>query len=96
MWFKKRYVDDIMQGTKTDTIRVASSRLPRVGEVVPFSVGPIRPFAFARITDVCEVQLADLDAERAADVRAMVDADKPLVRISFVVLSDHADAPQMR
>lgn len=85
LWFKATYVADILCGSKTDTIRKASKRLPDVGDRVAFSVGPRDPFAFARVVLVEPVQ--DIDPHRATALASIYDdhmrAD--YVRIEFVL-----------
>lgn len=50
LWFKQCYVEPILENKKNDTIRKNSLKLPVEGEEISFSVGPRRPFAFAKIT----------------------------------------------
>lgn len=86
LWFKQLYVEPILSGEKTDTIRKSPLRSPlHVGEAVKFSVGPRPPFAVVEIT---YVEPIDLDAvsqsepDRAAFLRAEYGST-PLVRIAF-------------
>lgn len=88
MWFKQLYVWPILSGEKTDTIRLAAKRHPKVGVTVDFSVGPRPPFCRARIVAVEPVAIHDLDDDRASQVRATLGhgaLDAPLVRIAFEV-----------
>jgi hypothetical protein len=64
VYFKARHVAPILAGAKTDTVRAPSRRLPRVGQVVPASVGPIAPFAWLRITAAADVAARDLPPEQ--------------------------------
>lgn len=85
LWFKAEFVADILSGTKTDTIRKASRRLPGVGERVAFSVGPRDPFAFARVVSIGPMQ--DVDPERATALASIYadHADADYVRIEFAL-----------
>jgi len=68
LWFRGCFRAAILRGEKTDTIRM-TCRL-REGEHVALSVGPRPAFARARVTRITRVTLADLCAERRAQVLA--------------------------
>lgn len=85
MWFKQRYVEAILRGEKTDTIRRASPRLPAIGAIVPASVGPVAPFADLTIENVEPVTPNELTPERRAEVEALIGLSAPLRRIRFRV-----------
>ena len=86
LWFKSEFVAPILSGEKCDTIRVESTRLPRVGDVVAFSVGPRTPFAQVIIDRIETVTPDDLPQDRSQQLaRCAVDETKPLVRLMFSV-----------
>ena len=83
LWFKSRFVEAILSGAKTDTVRSLQSRSPGVGERVALSVGPRPAFAQAMITGVEEVRAADLGPQRRAEVTRLCGAARRFRRISF-------------
>ncbi len=84
LWFKSEFVVPILSGEKRDTIRVESTRLPRVGEVVAFSVGPRTPFARCVIDRIETVIPDDFTQDRSQQLaQCAIDATKPLVRLTF-------------
>lgn len=84
LWFKFEFVAPILSGEKRDTIRAQSTRLPRVGDVVAFSVGPRTPFAQCVIDRIETVTPDDLPQDRSQQLaRCAIDATKPLVRLMF-------------
>jgi hypothetical protein len=100
LWFQQQYVDPILNGTKTCTIRTHTRNVPAVGTECEFSVGPRTPFARAVIQSVVPVtaqQLTD-DVARAdgfANAAAMRDELRRLypsvrrfVLIRFAVIND--------
>lgn len=91
LWFKQRYVESILSGEKTDTIRRRSSRLPVAGQIVSFSVGPRPAFARARVIAVEDVDLSNLSPGRAGQVTELFDPRESFSRIRFELLcSDSA------
>lgn len=88
LWFKAEYVPAILSGEKCDTIRKASSRsLPKIGEVVTFSVGPRPPFARATILKIEPVLSDHLDESRKVAVKAIyADETAALVRLTFRIM----------
>lgn len=85
LWFKSEFVAPILAGEKRDTVRVASSRLPGVDEVVRLTVGPWPPFAHARIERVEPVNVEELTDDRRAQLATFIDSGKPLLRLIFSV-----------
>ena len=86
LWFKQEFVAPILAGMKRDTIRFQSSRLPSIGDVVAFSVGPRPAFARATISHIEDVLPQALTQERAQQLaRCAIDETKPLVRLTFCV-----------
>jgi hypothetical protein len=67
LWFKQCYVEDILAGRKTDTIRKSSSHVPKPGQIVAFSIGARKPFATAEILSVESV--AQISEHRLDDLR---------------------------
>lgn len=67
--FKGRFIEPILAGTKTTTLRRPSSRLPRLGERVNLICQWHRPaFAVGEVTEVRDVALDSLtDADAIAD-----------------------------
>jgi hypothetical protein len=87
LWFKAKYVDDVVAGKKTDTVRPASIRLPAVGELLALSVGPQRPFRFARVMRIRRVR--KLSIKKSEDL-ALCYATVPnnLVHIEFQLIQN--------
>jgi len=84
IWFKQCYVADILSGAKRDTIRAPKRAPPEVGSIVALSVGPVRPFATARVIDVSPIKASALEPARRAELRALYGKAKvPLIRIQF-------------
>ena len=84
LWFKSEFVDAIVRGVKTDTIRRSSTRLPRIGEIVRLTVGPRSPFAHVRVLTVTSVNADLLPAEKRHQIFACYARDSgPFVRITF-------------
>ena len=81
--FKKQFVDDILSGRKTDTIRRNNKRLPKVGEAVIFCVGVSRPFARARITSVKPINFKTLSEARQKIILAIYPNQVDLAMIEF-------------
>lgn len=86
MWFKQRFVRDIVIGAKVDTIRKESRRLPRVGDTINVSVGPRSPFASLRIVCITPVATENIAPDRQASLKSMVDTSQPMVQIAFEVV----------
>lgn len=97
MWFKARYVNQILSGEKTSTIRTAwSMRKRKVGDVVPASVGPVYPFAYLRIDAVESVVMTHLPEDVQQDVVQSLGAgawDTELVRVRFTLLNETGHPP---
>ncbi len=93
LWFKQKFVEPILTGAKTDTVRRPSARLPKEGDTVMFQVGPKPPFATALITRVQEIGIDHLSEAHKRDVLACFPCDDtvPLVRIEFTVLPSNSD-----
>ncbi len=94
LWFKKCYVEPILSGEKTATIRLKKPKVD-VGDTVTFHVGPRPSFATARILSVQQVTLDSLPRTTQHGLRSLYgglqmqlfdDARSPLVwRIEFRV-----------
>ena len=98
--FRGRYIEPILAGTKTTTVRKAHGApgLPRVGEVVGMRCRYDRPpFVYAQVTEVEPYRLAnatddDAQADGHGDATEWVAAirdvygDAPLVRVRWVLL----------
>ncbi len=82
--FKIMYVDAIIDGSKTSTIRKSTPL--RAGDVVALTVGPRPAFATARVTSVESITLDDLEVEQLESVRALYPSSSVLVRVSFVLI----------
>lgn len=93
--FQARWIEPILSGVKTSTIRRASGPLPRPGEVVGLRCRYDQPpFAHARIVSVSPLALGQVDEQIArsdgfegisALCRAILDlyGHVPLARIIF-------------
>ena len=88
LWFKNEFVLPILDGHKSHTIRKSDARLPKVGEIVSFSVGPRPPFAKARVLKVRMVKLSELEpAQRTAVLRCYKNTTD-LVRVEFTLINE--------
>ena len=85
LWFKGSFVAGILDGTKVDTIRKASNRLPVVGQRVAFSVGARPAFAEAEVLSIEKASRVS-KARRAALVELYGDDLTNMVRITFRVV----------
>lgn len=83
LWFKAEFVAAILDGSKCDTIRRASNRLPAAGERVALSVGPRAPFAYAEIVSV---KRARIPAARRAAVAKIYGDAADLITLRFRLL----------
>lgn len=84
LWFKAEFVDPILKGSKTDTIRKVSTRLPAKGDRIALSVGPRAPFAHALIVSVRPV--ARVSAQRIAALASIYGPDaatQDMVKLRF-------------
>ncbi len=72
LWFKKRYVEPILSGQKTSTIRMKKPKVG-VGDTVTFHVGPKPSFATVQIQSVEEVAFDDLPPARKDGLRSVYD-----------------------
>jgi len=90
--FKGRFVEGIVSGSKTTTLRRPSGHLPGVGEIVAFGCQYHRPpFAFAEVIEIRDVTLADLtDADALADGYPDADALRSAVVVMLARPSDQA------
>lgn len=92
MWFRAEFVAAILAGAKTDTIRRATSRVPKVGAIVGASVGPRKPFARLLILAV-EPVIEEPSNERVAQLgRCGIATTEALVLVRFALLSAAAIA----
>jgi hypothetical protein len=94
LWFKQRYVEPIIRGEKTDTLRKPTAKWLPEGTPVYFSVGPRKPFALARVT-ACEVG----EHPRQGTIVPAAKLGKPVGRneVSLgVLIRAEGDAPQHR
>ncbi len=92
MWFKARYVEDILSGRKTETLRRVNGRVPAVGTVAPASVGPVRPFAWLHIDAVDIISVSDLSEERRTEIETLLGPAPTFQRVRFhvVQVADYA------
>lgn len=100
LWFQQQYVDPILNGTKTCTIRKHTRNVPAVGTECDFSVGPRTPFARAVIQAVQPLTLAQItdDIARAdgfdnsaalrESIRRLYPSVRRFVLIRFAVIND--------
>lgn len=100
--FKARFIDPILAGTKTTTIRPAAKVRAVWGDVVALRCRYDQPaFAHARVLDVAPLNPATLTVEQAAadgfddvaDLQALIGTlypDEPVVVVTFVLV----DAPE--
>lgn len=84
--FKARYIEDIVAGKKTTTMRrVGAPSNPAVGELVQFRNGRYRPpFAVARITRSSVLDLRDItDRQAKRDGYATADELRATLRQTY-------------
>lgn len=88
LWFKNEFVDPILTGKKTHTVRKEASRLPVVGERVALSVGPRAPFALAIIIAREPIDLERLSALKRREMEKCYPdgITVSLIRLSFRLL----------
>ena len=70
LWFKKRYVEAILSGEKTTTIRAKKPTFDK-GGLVNFQVGPKSAFATVNILAVSEVPIDSLDPVTQENLRSI-------------------------
>ena len=84
MWFKGKYVEPILSGAKSDTVRKNSNRLPKQGEKVKFTVGPRAAFAIAVVDSIESIhELPELRLKQV--VECLGDLPEDPVMINFSV-----------
>ncbi|MCH7720392.1 MAG: ASCH domain-containing protein [Planctomycetes bacterium] len=93
IWFKKCYVEAILSGEKTTTIRAKCPNVG-VGDLVRFQVGAKPPFAVVRVLDIEQIKLSDLSKERRDSVRAIYGDIRTAWRVTFK-LTDPPEDRQM-
>ena len=84
MWFKGKYVEPILSGSKVDTVRKNSNRLPKEGEQVKFTVGPKPAFAIAVVQSIENVNKLP-EWRRKQVVQCLGDLPENPVMINFSV-----------
>jgi len=84
LWFKGKYVHPILSGSKTDTVRKNSNRLPNEGEQVKLTVGPRPAFAIA-VVDSIESANELPEWRRKQVVECLSDLPEDPVMINFSV-----------
>lgn len=94
LWFKQKYVEPILCGEKTHTIRPNCPRL-KVGDRVLFQVGPRKAFCRVLIGRIEQIAVDDLDESQRVELRAIYPGIRDGWRIHFAVsdvpLSDGDD-----
>lgn len=87
LWFKQRYVADILSGDKSSTYRIKRPRFVE-GETISASVGPIRPFVILHVDSIDELTVEQLSADKHAELASLYDLTDiaVLYRISFSIL----------
>ena len=86
LWFKARYVDPILTGQKTHTIRARAPKLG-VGEIIDVSVGPRTPFARVKILDISTVDLCALPVEEQRSIADLYPGVTALAKLDFQLIS---------
>lgn len=89
LWFKQRFVPEILEGRKVDTIRKGVVDWPP-GTRIGASVGPRPPFAILEVTECTVITLSDLPADRRAKVAALYPDATTLTRVAFRVIATNA------
>jgi len=68
LWFKKKYVEPILDGSKVSTVRLKRPRVD-VGDEVTLHVGPRPPFATVVIRSIAEIPFSSLSASYQRGMR---------------------------
>lgn len=84
LWFKGKYVEPILSGSKADTVRKNSPRLPKEGEKVKFTVGPRPEFAIAVIDSIERINSLP-EWRRKQVIECLGDLPEDSVMINFSV-----------
>lgn len=85
IWFKGKYIEPILDGTKTDTIRKGIIQI-KPGAIIPAQNGPRKPFARLKILSCAPIDISDLPPERQAGVRSIYGDCSTLTKIKFSIL----------
>lgn len=91
LWFKQKYVEPIITGEKTDTLRKPTSKWMPEGTLISLSVGPRTPFALARITACEVVKTRDLSEERRESLRKLIGDSPVCQRLAFEIVHVHGE-----
>ncbi len=86
LWFKQRYVDPILTGEKTSTIRAKQPRFTE-GDAVTFHVGPRPAFAIVRIVSIGQRRFASLDPTTQEGVGSIYGDCTTVWRIAFQLVA---------
>ena len=88
--FKQAWIEPILNGEKTDTIRKATALVR--GDIVAAKCEWVKPpFAYLEVTAVEPVAQRDLDPERRERLAKLYGEGKTLVRIRFRRINARAD-----
>jgi uncharacterized protein YqfB (UPF0267 family) len=91
--FKAEFIEPILVGHKTDTIRRSTTLQP--GDYVNAGCRYDKPpFAVLRVLSVSRVTYADMDRERAMGVAAMYPGAKEFAQITFEVVKAKKKRPR--
>ena len=91
LWFKQKYVEPILDGTKTSTVRVKCPNY-KVGDLVSFAVGPRKPFCSAVIDAIDRIAVDSLEEQHRVAVRTLYGDVEMAWRLTFHV-ADVAPTP---
>lgn len=83
MYFKACYVEPILSGRKRVTYRLPGKRHPKVGSVIPLSVGPRPPFAWARVISSRLVTADEIEPDHLAELISIYGEQEDYWEIRF-------------
>lgn len=86
LWFKQRYVSDILSGVKNDTYRTKKPHF-KVGEQIVAQVGAAAAFAVLTVTNIRELPTSELNESKRSELKTFYDLTNfsLLYHISFTV-----------
>lgn len=85
IWFKGHYVDPILNGEKTNSLRANPPHFA-VGDTVNFSVGPRPPFARALITAICNIPWTALTPSEQSSMENLYGSLQSVWRFHFEII----------
>lgn len=75
LWFKQKYINSILNKTKTNTIRLLSNKLPNINDICLCSVGPRSAFCSIKIINKEQINFNDLSDEKQKELLIIYNLD---------------------